>query len=215
VDCIARNKAYNNDTERIVDIFVLLVAGHDTTAYTLAWTLIELAKNPQEQLALQKELNKMPTDKRHKTPMLENVIKESMRLYPVAAGGSGRTSNKDIIVKRNDDKDILIPKGSELRLAPIVVHRMEEYYEDPDKFKPSRWEDPSEKALAAFIPFALGRRNCIGQSLAKAELHSVLARLCAEFYFDVKDEGISRMNLTMQPQGATLIVSRCIVDKIE
>lgn len=208
IDLIMKNDSYENDLERVADILILLIAGHDTTAYSLAWILIELAKNPIEQTKLHNKLMSVTMEERRGLDMLKYVIKEGMRFRPVVAG-VGRIANVDTLVKqRGSGLDFVIPKGTPIVLPNLSKHMDSEYYEDPDVFKPSRWENPSKNAIAALIPFGLGQRNCLGQSLAKAELHSVLAVLCTEYHFSVQTEGTSEHRLTTKPKGFLLQMTK-------
>ena len=213
IDLIANNKQYKDDKERASDIVTLFVAGYDTTGFTLAYTLLELAKNPIEQAHLQKSL-KSASKKDSSLPELNYVIKESMRLRPVLPLGSPREISRDIIIQKNNknqlEKDILIPKHSLVICSQILLSRNPNYHKDPEIFLPSRWINPSEDTSASLMPFSLGRRNCIGQSLAKVEIVHVLSRLCAKYNFSVKDEGTVDLFVTHQPVGALLYVSNAI-----
>jgi cytochrome P450 len=102
----------------------------------------------------------------------------------------------------------MIPKGSLCVLFFYVLFRNHTVFENPDSFCPSRWENPSEESLRAFVPFAAGRRNCQGQALANTELNAVVARLCSSYSFDVVEEGISDFMITMRPKGSKLAVKR-------
>ena len=208
IDQIANNTSYKTDKERASDIMILLLAGHDTTAFSLSWTLLELAKNSNEQCSLRTELRRHKEHERSSLPILRNVVKEGLRLEPVAPF-SGRITNKDIIYKREGHSNhLMLPKGTQIVCSNFLLCRNETYFKDPDKFQPSRWEDPSDDALAAFTPFSLGRRNCLGQSLAMAELHYVLARLCSDYVFVVEDEGTPTFSFTWRPKGALLVASK-------
>ena len=116
---------YLSDIERYADMSIFMVAGHETTAYTLAWTILEITRNPEVLKKLtaeidaavpgtdnitQKQLNEMT--------YLDYVIKESMRLWPVAAMGSMRIASKDISYD-----DFIIPKGSLLSLPFFAIFR--------------------------------------------------------------------------------------------
>jgi len=90
----------------------------------------------------------------------------------------------------------------------MLLNHNPKYHNDPGVFKPSRWLDPSEEALLSCMPFSLGRRNCVGQSLAKVEIANVLSRLCANYTFTVEDEGDFNMSITYHPVGARLLVSK-------
>lgn len=58
----------------------------------------------------------------------------------------------------------LLPKGTHVTIGTMVMFRNPKYFDEPDEFRPSRWENPSEKKPMVFMPFGLGRRNCVGQS---------------------------------------------------
>jgi cytochrome P450 len=212
IDCIANNQHYKNDKERASDILILFVGGHDTTAFTIVWTLLELAKNPLEQAKLQRELKSMPIETRTSSIALKRVIKESQRLRTVIPTGSVRELTHDVIIRKSAmnglQKDMLIPKGSTVMNSQILLNRNPRYHEDPDVFQPSRWINPSEDALASSMPFSLGRRNCVGQSLAKVELGYVLSRLCADYNFSICNEGGEDLVLTHQTVEARLFVSK-------
>jgi cholestanetriol 26-monooxygenase/25-hydroxyvitamin D3 1alpha-hydroxylase len=186
----------------------MLFAGHDTTAFSLSWTLLELAKKPHEQRLLRNELRSHPEEERMSSTMLRNVVKEGMRLQPVAPI-QNRVINKDIIYKREgNSKGFLIPKGSLVVCNHFLHCRNEKYFKDPDEFIPSRWEDASDDAIAAVMPFSVGSRNCVGQSLAMIELNCVLARLCTDYDFSVVEEGVPTYCITWKPVGARLVAKK-------
>ena len=211
IDLIANNKDYKNDKERASDIVMILVAGHGTTAHTLAWTILELAKNPFQQEKLRKELKNLELEQSIKSIFLGKCIKESMRLRPTSLG-SIREITHDMFVrrKRNDPKDIiLIPKGSAVLIPQILLNHNPDIFDNPNVFDPSRWDNPSDDALKAFMPFSLGRKNCIGQSLAKAEIETVLASLFMDYQFSVDSEGTGEFTFAYHPVGTRLFVSKC------
>jgi cytochrome P450 len=212
IDLIANNMEYKDDKERASDIVIMMVGGHDSTGFTLAWTLLELAKNPSEQAKLRSELKSLPVEDRINSVALNCVIKESMRFTPVIPMGSCRIITHDVVVHSSEmeciEKDMLIPKGSMIVCPQITFCRNEKYYKEPDVFKPSRWINPSDDAMKALMPFSLGRRNCIGQSLAKAELSNVLVRLCTDYNFTVESEGTGDYTFSYRPVGTRLFVSK-------
>jgi|UniRef100_A0A8J9TET2 cytochrome P450 len=203
---IMNNDKYKNDAARAADILTLLVAGHDTTGYSLAWILLNLAQHPHEQTILREELQTMPKEERAQCQAVRNVIQEGMRISPVAAVSSVREIAKDIVSP--SDPTIILPKGSIVFLPQILACRNPDVFDAPDEFLPSRWNNPSELQRTAVIPFILGSRNCVGQRLAIAEIHSVIARLCTDFEFFVEDEGTSEYFLTYKPVGALLKARR-------
>lgn len=212
VDLIDKNPNYTNDNERRNDLVVLFIAGYDTTAYTLAWTLLQLAKNKEEQTKLRNELRSMPVEDRQNSAGLQCVIKEGMRLKPVLPLGSSRIVSRDVILRKTEEngleRDMLIPKGSCVRCCLLLLNHNPNYHDDAEVFRPSRWIEPSRNALASLLTFSLGRRSCIGQSLAKAEIVGVLARLCVDYEFSVADEGDQNVMMVHQPVGARLFVKK-------
>lgn len=209
MDRVVNNPNYHNDKERVNDLLVLLLAGHDTTAYSLAWILKELAMHPQEQAKLRSELLNASVEERYNLKALHNVIKEGMRLNPVAALGGIRTSSKDIILEATGKYPYtVIPKGSMIFFSMMSILQNPLYFENPDDFIPSRWENPSDDAVAAFLPFLTGPRNCVGQSLANAEMRTVLSHLCANYEFTIENEGSNTFFLTYKPRNCLLVANR-------
>lgn len=203
ISMIVNNPNYKSDDERIAEITLFFFAGHDTTVYSLAWTFLELAKNPLEQTKLRNALRNAPKDKWTSLPELRCAVKEGTRLHPALAGGTWRVLSSDT----RTDKYFLA-KGTHVYINFLVVFRNQEYVDRPDEFIPSRWIDPSDDLSSAYFPFALGRRNCLGQALAIAELNNVLATLIAEYEFSVFEEGTVDYFLTLKPIGAKLIAKR-------
>lgn len=209
IDSIVNNTSYANDKERGADILLLLIAGYDTTAYSLAWTLLELAKNPTAQQRLQEELKDTSTHMdghtQSQSEYLNQVIKESMRLNPVTPMSGIRSCTKDIVASYKN-ADIVIPKGTTMIFCNMITFLSVNNFDDPDTFLPSRWKDPSKKSLAAFYPFFLGKRSCVGRSLANAEIRTVLSRLCTKFKFSVENEGSAEFFLSYKPIDCRLHV---------
>jgi len=203
ISLIANNPNYKSDEERISDIITFYVGGHDSTAYSLAWTLLELAKNQSEQTKLRRALQNTKSDEWKNVPELHYVIKEGLRLHPVFSVIIWKVLKEDIVTNK-----YTLAKGTIVNIPSLLVHRNKEYMDKPDEFIPSRWIDPSDDLSSAFIPFSLGRRNCVGQYLAYAELYNCLATLVAEYEFSVFEEGTVDFFLTLKPVGMKLIAKK-------
>ena len=108
INLVMESDAFPTDEERAAQLSEFFLAGHDTTAYSIAWILLELARNPLEQKQLREELSRLTPEEWNTSEKLKMVIKEGMRLHPVAAGGAIRTTGRDIITPNKE----LIPKGS-------------------------------------------------------------------------------------------------------
>jgi cytochrome P450 len=197
ISCIARSKKYEDDSRRIADIVMFLFSGVDKTAYSLAWTMIELAKHPEEAAKLKEALN--GSDDFRAQEMLKDVLREGMRLRPPVPGIGVRTLGRDFYL---EDKSMVIPKGSQVFFPSSVMTRFD--VDDAEVFRPSRWREHPDKS---FLLFSTGRRNCVGQSLALAEITWVLSRLCAKYDFEVTEDGTEEFCGTMKCVGTRLIAT--------
>lgn len=203
VASIDGNAAYASDEERWADILIFLIAGHDTTALTVAWALSDLAHAPEVQAELRAELRSMPPAERSKSPLLAAVIKESMRLNPVVAGGTLRKLAKDLLLADGTT----IPKGAIVHMPFGLIFRAPQVGDAPDEFRPERWltsRSDLAPGLADVFPFSLGRRSCVGQALALAELYTVLPMLLADFDWTVVASPRAALFLTNKPEGLKL-----------
>ena len=198
IGCIENNDQYASDDERIADIVMILFAGHETTAYSLAWVFLELARNPKESLRLRKALN--GADDIRAQRLLKDVLREGMRLHPVYQGVGVRTAGRDYFVK---DTAMVIPKGAQVMFPSIILTR--HGVEDGEKFQPSRWTKHPNKS---FLLFSSGKHNCMGQSLALAEMTWVLSRLCAQYELELVDEGKPQFSVFWKCTGAKIKLQR-------
>ena len=172
-------------TERQVrdEVMTLYMAGHETTAVTLAWTWYLLAQYPEIEARLADELRRVLGGRAPTVADLpalkytEMVVTESMRLYPPAYGlGRQAVRATEIAGHPVARKDIFI--------APTwVVHRDRRWFEEPDAFRPERWEDDLARRLPrfAYFPFGGGPRQCIGNSFATMEAILLLAAIARRF----------------------------------
>ena len=111
---IMNNPEYSNDEERAADIAIFLAAGHDTTAYSISWTLLEITRNqPPELAAYRKKIaeQNLPRDEWKRVDELQYMIKEGMRLQPVLAMGTVRDVGKEITYMHEKEK-VVLPKDS-------------------------------------------------------------------------------------------------------
>mmetsp|Transcript_17566 Transcript_17566/g.26281 ORF Transcript_17566/g.26281 Transcript_17566/m.26281 type:complete len:428 (+) Transcript_17566:592-1875(+) len=200
IDKIMNNDAYKNDIERAADIIVLIIASFETTANTIAWILKDLAKCKKYQEELRESLSSLNRDGWGQSHVLRKIVKESMRLHPVVAGGPKRTIGKDIVI----DGGAILQKGTIVDMPLILLLRNSNIFEDADSFIPSRWDNPTQEMKEAFIPFALGKQNCIGQSLANTEIYSLVPRICSEFELELVDEGETSFFLTLKSENTMI-----------
>jgi unspecific monooxygenase len=170
-------------------IATMIVAGHETTALTLFWSLYLLASAPAEQERIAQEVCSLdlgPDGASEALPKLtytRAVVDEALRLYPPAF----------IIVRKSVAPDhiggVPVPTGSMVSVAPWVLHRHVRLWKDPDVFNPSRFLDPQPKpSRFAYLPFGAGPRVCVGAQFALTEASLVLAALIQRFEVALTDD---------------------------
>lgn len=197
---IVNDKEYKDDEERVRDIVVYFAGGYDTTSYTISWILLELAKHPETQTWLRQEMKKHAPEKVRDCVALKHCIREGMRLHPVAAIGGLRRTVGDIPL--NDGS--VIPSGSITMTMTLAMQRDGDVFEQPDEFLPRRWEAATDKMNKNWLSFGTGRRACIGQALAQAELLMVVQKLVADYEWTVEEEGHINYSVTLKTLGTQL-----------
>jgi len=121
---------------------------------SIAFTLIELAKNKLEQIKLRDSLSTFPPENWSNCEQLKWAVKEGMRLHPV--GRSARTVGQDFSTSRDET----ITKGSVCIILFALQFRDLNIFSDPDSFIPSRWANPTKEMNDAVMPFSLGKQVC-------------------------------------------------------
>ena len=165
------------------EVMTLLIAGHETTAMALTWTVYLLSRHPQVQTELRKDVQDGLAGRSPALadlPQLGNVrtvIEEALRLYPPAWAFSRRASTDDII------GGYQIPAGARLMISPFITHRLPEFWTEPEEFRPSRFapKEAEGRDPYAYIPFGAGPRQCIGRRMALSEATLIVASLAQHF----------------------------------
>jgi cytochrome P450 len=195
----ARDDGQIDDKQVRDEAMTMLLAGHDTTALTLTYALYLLSENPEAERRLQEEIDDVIEDKpgMGDIPQLEYtrwVLDEAMRLYPPV-----------YTMFRQPTEDVelggyAVPEGSLVMLPQWAIHRDPENFEDPETFRPERWESPSNPQFSYF-PFGAGPRSCIGKRFSLVEATMVLATIADQWTLDRVDDGPLdlRGSLTMHP----------------
>lgn len=164
------------DAELVGQAAILFLAGHETTVNALAWTLMVLARFPELRLALVDEARGLlnggaPTpEQAYALPLLDRVIKESMRLLPSVIYTLRQATDSFELGGHR------LPKDSGVILSHYITHRLPEVYANPRRFDPARWENISPSPYE-YIPFSAGPRLCIGATFASLEMRVILAIL--------------------------------------
>jgi cytochrome P450 len=159
----------------------MVVAGHETVAAGLAWTLMLLAQHPDAQDRLRGELGRHPlgvpmVGAAGSAPWLHAVLHESLRLYPPAWVVSRRSTRPDVL------SGVQVPAGTMAIISPWLVHRRPSSWPRPEAFRPERFLDgQGTTARPDYIPFGLGPRLCIGREFALGEMAIVLGEVLSQF----------------------------------
>jgi cytochrome P450 len=167
------------------ETMTLFLAGHETTALTLAWTWYLLSQNPAAETRLHEELRDVlggrPPEVADlaRLPYLHAVVSEVLRLYPPAYL-LARTAIAPFTIGGYD-----FGPGETVLMSQWVMHRDSRYYYEPDAFRPERWLDGLADRLppGAYFPFGDGPRRCIGQGFAMLESALVIGTLAQQFQF--------------------------------
>ncbi|WP_330477374.1 cytochrome P450 [Streptomyces platensis] len=210
-DLLSLLAAAGNDEDGSLDatevreqVLIFLLAGHETTATSLAFTLHLLARHPEEQTRVRDELDRVLGDRTptaadlDRLPYLTQALKESMRLYPAAPVISRRA------VAAAEIGGFRIPAGADVVVAPWVTHRDPELWPDPERFDPRRFDPEPEAARHryAWFPFGGGPRACIGQHFSMLESVLALAVLLRAYELDAVDEEVPvSAGITLQATG--------------
>jgi len=170
--------------EMVDQVAIFFLAGHETSASALAWTLYLMALYPdwQDRVAQEAQALTGPDFKLvAKLRLSKDVFREALRLYPPVpmmvreAGCPERFRDRDV------------PRGSQIVLSPWHLHRHERLWDNPDGFDPTRWATENGKRCQreAYIPFSAGPRVCTGAGFAMVEGPLILSMLLRAYRFDL------------------------------
>ncbi len=193
------------DKQLIDNLLTFLAAGHETTAKALTWALYLLARAPEWQERIRREVRAVAGEAAVGPEHLDKlvatraVIEETMRLYPPAPIMARLAASATSLGGE------ALPEGATVMIPIYALHRHRRLWEDPDRFDPERFfpERRGRIARTQFMPFGFGPRTCIGASFAIMEAVAILATLVrgAEFAWDGRHlpEPLSR--ITLRPKG--------------
>lgn len=191
------------------EILTILIAGNETSAIALTWSLIMLTKHPDIMQRLQAEVDSVLAGR---TPTVEDVSKlsytqmvlqESLRLYPPAWQLMRHA--------REDDEmgGYRIPADSLIFWSMYVMHRRPDFWEKPEEFYPEHFspEQVASRSRNAYVPFSSGPRQCIGNGFAMMEMALALAMMVQRYNFELvgnQEIGLVPL-LTLRPAGDVLM----------
>ncbi|KAI9136800.1 cytochrome P450 [Paraphysoderma sedebokerense] len=212
------------DDNLLDEIMTFLVAGHETTSGTLSFLIYLLAKHPEVKNKVYAEVDEImgertvPTfEDQNKVTYGNYVIKETLRLFPVAPGTS-RAASEDMQIGKH-----VIPKDALILVNFYLMHRNPKYWKNPLQFIPERFDTNSSEgenpmnSSHIYIPFAAGPRICIGKPFAEIELRLILLMFCRNYDFEIVEEEAKdnlpfhhrfTSSVTMRPLGYKLRLTK-------
>ena len=204
-----------NTAELRDNLLTFIVAGHETTALALGWSLYLLGEDLQVQARLRAEANHVLQGRAATAadvPRLtytRAVIEEALRLYPPAAFLSRTAMAPDRLCDRD------IRRGDTVILPVYALHRNRLLWADPDAFRPDRFTPGHKTDRFAYLPFGDGPRICIGAQFAMTEAVIMLATLVSRFRFRLADERRPKpvLILTLRPEGGVWMTAEAINDE--
>jgi cytochrome P450 family 135 len=177
-----------SDAELRDELMTLLLAGHETTATSLAWAFERLVRHPEmlERLASEAAAGE--------SAYAEAVVKETLRLRPVLPVVARKMTRAAEIGER------MLPAGTMVMPCIILVHRREDVYPEPERFRPERFLE-SPAGTYTWIPFGGGVRRCLGAAFAQMEMQVVLQTIVARVRLEAAggEEPVRRRGITLVP----------------
>nr|CAD7463957.1 unnamed protein product [Timema tahoe] len=197
-----------NDEDIIQEVCTFMLAGQESVATAVTFTLFLLAKHPDvlsrvldEVDAVLGELPDVPTlGALRKLCYTEQCIKEALRLYP-SVPIVARTLSEDVPMGK-----VTLPKGCQVIITPYATHRIPHIYPDPEKFDPDRFLPENMRGIHpyAYIPFSAGPRICIGYKFAMLEMKMLLGEILRKYHVTTipgKEELRIKYRITIRASG--------------
>jgi cytochrome P450 len=189
------------------EVITMLLAGHETTANTLSWCIAHLTQDPDYWDLLMEESKKIDTNESIVSSIRDwdiskFAINEALRLYP-PVWFSPRKALVDTQVG-----DLLIKAGTNVILSSFVTHRSDQYFDEPNMFKPMRWDGGLEESLpeGAYFPFHLGPRKCIGYQFAMAQAQMTIIEMASKMKLELVGNFPKGLPIaTYRPEGKVMI----------
>lgn len=175
--------AQMDDTQLVDEAVTMLVAGHETTATTLSWVWALLHQHPEVEAKVHAEVDSVLAGRPPgledlpRLPYVRMVVDEALRLYPPIYVLSRKV--------REDDElcGFRIRRGASVDISPYATHRLPEFWDEPEQFRPERFtpEQAAGRPRFAYFPFIAGPRQCIGNAFALMEAQLIIACISQRF----------------------------------
>jgi cytochrome P450 len=199
-----------SDDELVAEATTLFIAGHETMAMTLVWTLFLLERHPAIHAALMAELNSVlgnrdpGIDDIRRMALMDRVIKESMRIIPAVPLLFMRVCAAAATIGGFD-----VPRGSNILISPLTTHHDPALYPEPKRFLPDRWIDLTATPYT-YLPYGAGPRTCLGMPFADRALRLMLPMILQRFRFSIpagtRIDRLTRANILQPRQRIPMLI---------
>ncbi|NWF64017.1 MAG: cytochrome P450 [Chloroflexi bacterium] len=185
-------------------MLTMMIAGHDTSTALLAWVFALLGQHPDIHKKLVDEVDTLD-----KSPLLDQVIKEALRLYPPIHIGNRRVAENLTFAEGT------VPAGERLFYSIYLTHHDEKIWENAESFCPARFAHGRKTPPFSYVPFGGGPRACIGAAFGQAEARIVLSHLLKSHTFEFTCHKIhAHMGATLEPRpGVNMKVTKRIENR--
>ena len=184
-------------TDKVIrdQMITMMIAGHDTSTALLAWTFALLGQHPEVHQRVVEEVDTMD-----RSPLLDQVIKESLRLYPPIHIGNRRIAEEMEFTEGN------VPKDERMFYSIYLTHRDPSIWEKADSFCPERFANGRKTPPFSYVPFGGGPRACIGAAFGQAEARIVMAKLLKTYTYEFTNHKIHpHMGATLEPRPGVMM----------
>jgi cytochrome P450 len=192
------------------EVMTLFMAGHETTANTLAWSWVLLSAHPEVEDRLHAEIDhvlgaRLPTcADLPRLKYAESIINETLRVYPTV-WVIGREAIEPVELGGYS-----IPAGTTVFMPQWVIHRDGRWFQDPEEFRPERWEGGLVQRIHryAYFPFGGGPRICIGNNFALMEATLILATIARQYRLKLAPDAniVPLPTITLRPAHGVKVV---------
>ncbi|PZC82574.1 hypothetical protein B5X24_HaOG200097 [Helicoverpa armigera] len=179
-----------DDDLLVAQCFIFFVAGYETSATTLSFTLYELAKNPEAQKRaiaevddyLRRHNNELKYECLSEMPFIEACIDETLRIYPVLS-----MLTREVVEDYTFPTGLKVEKGLRIFLPLYHLHHNPEYFPDPEEYRPERFLPENKHNIRpyTYMPFGDGPRLCIGMRFAKMQMTAGIITLLKKYRLEL------------------------------
>ena len=193
-----------SDKELLDELMTLIVAGFETSANTLNWVWYLVAKHPAVEAKLIDEAQRIlpnvsavSAENLAAMEYTQQALEEALRLYPPVWLFTRRSHADDEL------EDYDVPPGTDIYLAPYILHRTDHYWPEPERFDPERFVLANKpKKDRPYFPFSLGPRRCLGEYFSFLEMKVHLGLLLPRFRMELVDDAEPELELAINLRSA-------------